>query len=552
MFKMFHVKHLKKEICMYIEPKTNIRLLSGVPLDTTYEHSLSWAFKTDQYNYFVSKTKYNLTEYNYIRVSNGVARVGIQAENLYDCNYMMFQNTAFGNKWFYAFVTEIVYLNNGTSEIHFTIDDLQTWYFEFTLDHCFVERETTETDEYGEHIEAEPVATGEYVMHSQERITQIGGSYSIIVAQTYTPEDYSAGGRMYDNIFSGSTLFRFSKDDVSAVNRWIGNFTTAPDTITNIYMCPDKFLTGGHINTRDEVEAGTLTPLVGGGANFEADIKNDNRGSNLTDIDGYSPKNRKLFTYPYCFYNVVGGDSSLQLRYELFKGFKVKMLCFSTMSFPCTMVAYPLNYKGISKEGESDRIYPAENITLANFPQCSWNFDAYKVYMAQNAVPDAIKAVTTGIGAGISIGMGGQSGVASGATQISNYVGDLISRHYSASIQEDIYKGNYSTGTNASSNGNNDLWGGCMTVTHQQARIIDNFFSKYGYAVNVVKVPDIRSRKHFNYIKTVACTATGNIPSDSMRNICHIFDNGITFWKNPAEVGDYSDAMLDDNRAGKV
>ena len=62
----------------------------------------------------------------------------------------------------------------------------------------------------------------------------------------------------------------------------------------------------------------------------------------------------------------------------------------------------------------------------------------------------------------------------------------------------------------------------------------------YGYQINRVKVPDITSRPHWNYIQTIGCTAIGSVPADSMRKIISIYDNGITFWKNGSEVGDYT------------
>ena len=106
---------------MLIEPSTNIRLLKGVPLDNTYRNTLY--FKPNevdaQTETFKGYTKHNLTNQTYQRVNKGVARVGLKAEDIYDCNYMMFQNTNFGNKWFYAFITSVEYVNNTVSEITF-------------------------------------------------------------------------------------------------------------------------------------------------------------------------------------------------------------------------------------------------------------------------------------------------------------------------------------------------------------------------------------------------------------------------------------------------
>ena len=92
---------------MYIEPNSTIRLLNQVPIDSRYLDTFSWASQTAQTNYFTSKTKYTFTQQSYQRVQRGIARVQRIADDLYDVNYMMFKNTSFGNKWFYAFVNHV-------------------------------------------------------------------------------------------------------------------------------------------------------------------------------------------------------------------------------------------------------------------------------------------------------------------------------------------------------------------------------------------------------------------------------------------------------------
>ena len=62
----------------------------------------------------------------------------------------------------------------------------------------------------------------------------------------------------------------------------------------------------------------------------------------------------------------------------------------------------------------------------------------------------------------------------------------------------------------------------------------------FGYATRRCKKPNRNSRPHWNYVKTVGATVTGSVPADDMKKICSIYDNGITFWKNGSEVGDYS------------
>ena len=137
---------------MYIEPNTVIRILHNCPLDKTYDHTIYFSSENAQISYFQGLTKYTFTEQTYQRVQRGKARVQRKAEDLYDCNYMMFQNSSFGNKWFYAFITSVEYVNNITSEISFEIDVMQTWFFDYTLEDCFVEREHSVTDNIGDNL----------------------------------------------------------------------------------------------------------------------------------------------------------------------------------------------------------------------------------------------------------------------------------------------------------------------------------------------------------------------------------------------------------------
>lgn len=168
---------------MYIEPSTNIKLLKNVPLDSTYRNTLYFPPNgvSQQTNTFMGYTKHNLTEQTYQRVNKGIARVRLKAEDVYDCNYMMFQNTNFGNKWFYAFITSVEYVNNATCEIRFEIDVMQTWYFDYTLKECFVEREHSVTDIVGDNLASEPVDLGSIICTDVDN-TELFNSYVAVIA----------------------------------------------------------------------------------------------------------------------------------------------------------------------------------------------------------------------------------------------------------------------------------------------------------------------------------------------------------------------------------
>ena len=171
---------------MYIAPNTTVKILRGVPLDPTYEHTIYFApdatGQSAQEQYFGSLAKYTLTEQTYQRVKRGWLRVGIVADNLYDCNYLMFQNTNFGSKWFYAFIKTVEYINNSVAEIEFEIDVMQTWNREYALDMCYVEREHSAEYDTDSLYTAENLETGELVYEEKTRFDM--NSMNVVIIAT--------------------------------------------------------------------------------------------------------------------------------------------------------------------------------------------------------------------------------------------------------------------------------------------------------------------------------------------------------------------------------
>lgn len=512
---------------MYIQPTTNIKVLRNVPLDTTYEHTIYFSNNLSQQEYFSSLIKYNLTNYTYQRVKRGVARVGIKADDLYDCNYMMFQNTAYGNKWFYAFITSVEFVNNECSEITFELDVMQTWWFSYNINYCFVEREHTETDVIGEHIEPETIATGEYVFNNYQSIINMN---DMCVCLAIVDTDGESSGTLYDGIYGSAELWVYRSTDVSGINEKINEYVKKPDSIIAMYMLPTLFI--GSIPDTHKLSYGS-------GA-----IKNNITlaGISANDtLNGYKPKNKKLYTYPYNFYhvdNASGGE--LSLRYEFFSNLTPVVEISGTVTQPVIAVLRPCGYKGVAGYSELGgyTTLNTESLQLNSYPMCSWNVDAYQAWIAQNSVPIALNTIS-------SVGQMGLAGVfstnptASLATSAIGQVSNIAGQFYQASIAADISKGNLNNGGANVANNKQQFYGGRCSVSAQYARMIDDYFTMFGYSVRRIKRPNRNSRPHWNYVKTIGCTLSGSIPADDMKKICSIYNNGITFWKNGAEIGHY-------------
>lgn len=88
--------------------------------------------------------------------------------------------------------------------------------------------------------------------------------------------------------------------------------------------------------------------------------------------------------------------------------------------------------------------------------------------------------------------------------------------------------------------GNNTFHFYKMSIKQEYAKIIDDYFSMYGYKVNEIKVPNLNTRTNWNYIKTQNINLVGNMPQKDADELKEIFNTGVTLWHNPSTFLDYS------------
>lgn len=514
---------------MYIEPNTTIKLYSGIPLDNTYEHTLYFASLSAQNAYFHGGiAKYTLANNSYQRVERGKMRIEKKADDLYDCNYLAFQNVNYGNKWFYAFITGVEYINNITSEITFEIDSMQTYLFEVELKNCFVVREHSLTDEIGDNIQAEPVEVGEYVI-SDYNIVKYLTDMCVIIAIVI--DNASNIGNRFDGIYSGVDLYVFNANDTGNISAFLNSYLQRPEQIVSMYMCPRACIT----DVPSDIPAGgkKLDP-TSNGVKYYVSLPSVTQATQ--DFEGYVPKNKKMYTYPYNYVRVDNAKGeSLNLRYEFFDALTPVVEITCTVQMPVQMVLRPCSYKGLPSYTALGgyTASKSECISLDNYPMCSWNVDSYKSWVSQKALPLLISSVSRGVTGVSRLNTSGTGSLVSG-------VASIITEQYEASIKADVCRGNISDGNVNVSNGYQNFYNQRCHVTRDYAEVIDNFFTMFGYATNKVKTPNISSRPHWNYIQTKGCIIVGSAPSDEIRRICSIYDKGITFWKYASEVGDYT------------
>lgn len=515
---------------MYIEPNTTIRLLHS-ECDPDYENTLYFANDTAQLNYFLAQPAIVLEASQYQRRETGVFRCPLSMSQSYNKNYMMFKNTSFENKWFFAFIKKVEYVSNGRCDVYFEIDVMQTWFIpNVTLDQCFIERQHVADDSIGANILPEPVETGEYVFNlgkiSEYYSPLSAGTNEIafILAVTDTRE---SGGSRIGNVFTGSVLFVYSADQTQDLVNKIQSYASHPEAITSIYCVPRW------IFTTIPADHKVTNALVSSVRVIQKDAI-----TTADTLDGYKPKNNKLYTYPFNFVNVDNGSgSAITLRYEFFDGLTPRFNLYGCVTQPVQEKVSPLNYKN-SQAGDNRYPNHCEELMLNNFPLCSWNTDSFQAYISGGGLMSDTINVATGLMSGAIMtatgnpAAGAMSGIAPIATALKN--------GYVASIKADVLNGNASdSGGIATATGTNQFYYGRMSVTAQIAECIDHFFDMFGYTVNTVGTPNISSRPEWNYVKTIGCSCWGDCPADDLTKIKEIFNSGVRFWKNPDHMGNY-------------
>ena len=158
--------------------------IGHVPFDNSYRHTMTVTNAAAQQTYFSSVCTAALggTDYTYVRMNNAI-RVPFNAEKLYTYNYVMYQNANYGTKWFYAFIVEVNYVNENMTELVLELDVMQTWYFDYTLKQCFVEREHVDDDTWGIHLNPEPSMELEYIYDDFTEKHVIGSYIVLLVNQ---------------------------------------------------------------------------------------------------------------------------------------------------------------------------------------------------------------------------------------------------------------------------------------------------------------------------------------------------------------------------------
>lgn len=536
-----------------------------VPSNTV--NTMTFPSASAQAAYFAGKCTKVMSDAVYIRPDENIVSFNQDANELYGYNYMMFTNPN-RSKWWYAFITDVIYVNDGVCKIVFQIDDLQTWAFDYDLTECYVEREHIQNDEVGANLLDEPVSTGElkYVANDNlDSTNHPSTGLTELVPIVFTAEEpydngvggyakRSSSGGWNNAVYSGCGMYVFKSGTLDEVNSFLYEMNAAGGgaAVSSIILFPRSLIpsnwpSGQNVfKTFLKAETGQVewNPFIGA----------------RNGIDGYMPRNAKLYTYPFNFCRVTNFRGAYHdYRFEFFDD--ATQPSFNVRGTPdpaADILCQPKNYNGIATNVE-------EQVPLGGLVQASWTYNSYQNWLAQNAGNNMLN-----LAAGAAMLIPAARGVAWGASnagklQSARHSADVVTRSsameltpletasagtgawslanlganvFDASQVPDKVVGTVSNATMAGI-GYGTFGAFRLCVRKEFAVLIDQFFDMYGYTTQSVKVPNVTGRRRWNYVKTRNAMMRGNVPSDAMARINALFDQGITFWHDD-DIGNYS------------
>ena len=554
--------------------------LLTVPLEDDMKNTLYFANATSQHNYFAGVVGKTYTNVSYQSESK-TFRCKDEVDSIRQYNYIMWQNTAYSNKWFYGFITKMSWVSGGYTDVEFEVDPLQTYMFDITIKPSFVEREHTNNDTVGNNTYPEDLELGEMICNGA--VTNFGGvggtgmsDYCVVVEVSQVENTGQDATLSYEWVGGGAysltpRLNNVYRGTIPLVLGMISGAGNTPESITriydkvglsesviNIYMLPKSLVGSYHqINLKykdgDQNKSfnGAVVPADKTGT-YDLGTTTFTRPSSL---NYYTPRNKKLLTYPYLYFNISNNAGTCQpFRYEDFSS-SISFKTEGTFGVSGSTKTIPQNYRNVDAV-ENALDY---SVTGPKYPVCSWKSDSYTNWLTQNAVNmerEQMQSVVKGgiQGAGAAAGLIGAAammgapvsipavmGLSAMAT-VSPFIGTVkeqIKAKTQANMTPDQVRGNTTAGDFVWAKYRSPFTYTPMSIKAEYARICDDYFDAFGYQVNRIKVPNTNHRQNWWYTKTMNANIVGNVPNDDMNKIKSAYNNGLTFWKNPSNFLNY-------------
>lgn len=513
---------------MAVTPNTELRLVK-CNLNLDNNNQLTFASKTAQYNYFNSLSHLTITDISYQRKDNYI-RYPAHIDSLIEYNYVMYKNNNYLNKWFYAYILRMEYENDNCTRVYIKTDVFQTWQFDLTFPKSFVEREHVNDDTVGKHTIPEGLETGDYIstklQPSGKYMEHSDMCFAVASTLPISTTTYSTFNQLLPSgvYYGGFTSLQGVEDYISILDQ-----QGAGASVVSVFVIPKSFFLDW--STMSGVDGNVSVKVRFDTSNINISVTKPNYLGN-----DYTPKNNKLLTFPYSFLQVSNHSGQIvNYHWENFNllsdagtsgiNFTLKGALTPSGSF----ILLPVNYNNILNNYDDGMI-------MGKLPIGGYQNDSYTNWLTQNGASIAMSvtgstvATVGGMLTGNIIASGG--GIAG--------ISSTLAQMYQHSLIPPQANGNVAVGDVMYTNELIGFEFKRMSIKNEYAKIIDDFFSMYGYKVNTLKVPNITGRSNWNYVKLINPNIEAYIPQEDLQEIKGMFSDGVTLWHTTSHFLDYS------------
>ena len=510
-------------------PSAEVIIAKGIEWDDDYIHVRPYASVTELVNHVRSKAVWQSSACAPVKEGRFSFRPDNNSAPINECNYIAYNNKPYEDKWHFGFITGVSWLSHNSCEVTFKYDVFQECWYTVNLLPCFVERmHIAKTDDtIGANLVPDNLETGPMECYHHDYIDW--GKMWIGAYLTEMPRGGQPPGteRLYNGVYSGLISYVTEAENYSNISDLIDAYDEGnKDAIQLIYMFPNICL-----QTEDNPSEVSKT-------------------FNVTYEYGYTPKNNKLFSYPYSY--LIANDNNggaYTYRPELFPQGTYHLQSSGMRNTMPVVYTCPINYAGVQFENYN------YGFTTSGFPLCAWTTDTFKAWLAQNKnslalglVGSSVNAVVGGMSGGASGGIrGGVPGVIGGSIEglYSGLMGiaSTMAKVQDMSVIPDQARGNINSDSVNVGLGicRLDMYG--MRPTLKMCKVLDDFWSAFGYPIHEITKPLWNSRSSWNYIKTVDCAFTAEAELSILKDFRNLFNKGVTLWHTD-NIGNYG---LDNN-----
>lgn len=562
---------------------TKIELFSNLSFPLDNSHVRRFASLSTQTAYFDSLPKTTLENFVYTRVDNYDFTFNVtgKIQGSQQWGYMRLKNLFDGNRWYYCFVTKVEYVDDNTVKVYGSLDFYQTYVFDMTILESLVERQHERLYQSNGLPVLNTVDEGlDYGLEYQtvyNKSLRVGNLYYLVIVSTkkigntesretinfvgmptplyfYIIPYFYSSNYAYANItYAGRTyrtplleeIMEELKGSEELVNSIVSLYVT-----TNCGIDIEQYLNGDTLNipTNDKFDcvakAINNNPLyLISPYNIKTYQRTDiNIPNKYNNVPSYKESKLKMSPYTLIVLSDMKGNM-IEIKPEFISGFNINVRVQGSIGTGSKVGYYVTNYLSTTEAREKILIDSAPNnipiLTDATADYIQGNQNSIN---AQKSLADSNRWVDIGSTVVNAIPLMMLPQTASlGIAQATTGIVQAENRRYNElkmlnAKKKDI--ANLPPNAQNMSGNTSYEWGNGLespqiyikTVTTEYEKKLTDFFHMYGYQINELRIPNMHTRSHFNYVKCQSLNVRSGMNREIILRFKSIFENGVTLW----------------------